>query len=190
MAFTKEQEYKVEVLHDKTLQVRRTDIIKESGVVVGTRHNRSVIVPGGSTAGEAEVVTKIAGLLHDTATVSGYYASGGGGYGNTLTQTYTVTAAGGKFYINGYVNPALTVNVGTYKFDLSDSSNAGQALKFSTTADGTHGGGTEYTTGVTSSGTAGSAGAYVQLVVDSSTPTTLYYYCGNHSGMGNSITKS
>ena len=72
----------------------------------------------------------------------------------------------------------------TYIFDQSDSSNSGHPLKFSTTADGTHGGGTEYTTGVTYNGTPGSAGAYTQIVVTSTTPT-LYYYCENHSGMGN-----
>ena len=42
---------------------------------------------------------------------------------------------------------------------------------------------TEYTTGVTTNGTPGSAGAYTQIVVASGAPT-LYYYCSNHSGMG------
>ena len=57
-------------------------------------------------------------------------------------------------------------------------------LKFSTTSDGTHGSGAEYTTGVTYNGTPGSAGAYTQIVVSATTPT-LYYYCSVHSGMGN-----
>jgi len=56
-------------------------------------------------------------------------------------------------------------------------------LRFSTTSDGTHGGGSEYTTGVTTSGTPGNAGAYTQIIVASGAPT-LYYYCTNHSGMG------
>ena len=79
-----------------------------------------------------------------------------------------------------------------YYFDLSDSSLSGHNFKFSTTKDGTHGGGSEFTTNVTSSGSPGSANAYVQLEV---TPETLgiagatpklYYYCstGGHSGMG------
>ena len=82
--------------------------------------------------------------------------------------------------------PILVLTKGkTYKFDQSDSSNSGHPLKFSTTPNGTHGGGSEYTTGVTYNGTPGSAGAYTQIVIASNTPT-LYYYCSNHSGMGGS----
>ena len=47
-----------------------------------------------------------------------------------------------------------------------------------------------YTTGVTSSGTQGQAGATITLEVTDSTPATLYYYCTAHSGMGNTITMS
>ena len=79
-----------------------------------------------------------------------------------------------------------------YYFDLSDSSLSGHNLKFSTTKDGTHGGGSEFTTNVTSSGSPGSANAYIQLEVTPETlgiagaTSKLYYYCstGGHSGMG------
>jgi hypothetical protein len=106
--------------------------------------------------------------------------------------TYTVTVAtgtnsygtGNKFYIDGSVSPTLTLTEGqTYKFDQSDSTNGTHPLRFSTTANGSHGGGSEYTTGVTTNGTPGSSGAYTQITVASGAPT-LYYYCTNHSGMG------
>ena len=109
--------------------------------------------------------------------------------GSSLT-TYTVTVAsdgyGNKYYIAGLSGaaPTLTLNEGsTYRFDQSDSSNSGHPLRFSTTSNGTHAGGSEYTTGVTTNGTPGSAGAYTQITVASGAPT-LYYYCTNHSGMG------
>ena len=69
------------------------------------------------------------------------------------------------------------------KFDQSDASNSGHPLRLSITSDGSHGGGSAYTTGVTTSGTPGSSGAYTQIVVAAGAPT-LYYYCTNHSGMG------
>jgi hypothetical protein len=93
---------------------------------------------------------------------------------------------GNKFYIGGTVSPSVGFVAGrTYVFDQSDSSNSSHPLRFSTTPNGTHaGGGSEYTTGVTVSGTAGSSGATVTIVISASTPT-LHYYCVNHSGMGN-----
>ena len=75
MAFTKEHEYKVEVLPDRTLQVRRTDIVKEDDVVVGTKFHRHVVVPGDDVTNEPTVVQLIANAIHDSATVAAYQAA-------------------------------------------------------------------------------------------------------------------
>ena len=106
----------------------------------------------------------------------------------SVTRTFTVTVSnpgsGNKYYIDSVLQDTVTLGeTGTYKFDQADSSNSGHPFRFSTTSDGTHGGGSEYTTGVTTNGTPGEAGAYTQIVVAESAPT-LYYYCANHSGMG------
>ena len=100
-------------------------------------------------------------------------------------NTYAVTVVGGtKFHINTIETPALELQEGgIYRFDISDASCATHDLRLSTTSDGTHSAGSEYTTGVTTNGTPGQAGAYTEITVAASTPN-LYYYCVAHSGMG------
>ena len=116
---------------------------------------------------------------------------------NPVATTISVTASGGKFYLGGIEQSALTLYEGsTYIFDQSNSSNTGHPLKFSTTPNGTHAGGSEYTTGVTYSSNVapnnavpGQSQSYTQISVTSGAPT-LYYYCANHSNMGGAITTS
>ena len=97
-------------------------------------------------------------------------------------RTFTVTAATGKFIIDGVDKPALTLHKGwTYTFDVSDASNATHPLRF-------YAGSSQYSTNVTVTGNQGQAGAKVQIVIPESQPTNFQYYCTNHSGMGNTIT--
>jgi hypothetical protein len=107
-------------------------------------------------------------------------------YNVTVANGSNIYGTGNKYYISGFdaVSPSLNLIEGqTYVFRQSNSSNDTHQLRFSTTPDGTWGGGVEYTSGVTLVGTAGSLGAYSQITVGNNTPT-LYYYCVNHSGMG------
>jgi plastocyanin len=84
------------------------------------------------------------------------------------------------YVIEGVQKKSLTLEAGkTYTFTHP----TGHPLKFSTTSNGTHGSGSEYTTGINTS-TNGST----VIEVTSSTPTTLYYYCSIHPDMGGTIT--
>src|SRR5210317_1987578 len=107
---------------------------------------------------------------------------------NTAIVEFAVTVAnvsGNKYHLDGETSASIQLIPGiTYIFDQSDSSNGGHPLVLSTTKDGTHGSGSNYTTGVTTNGTPGTSGAYTQIVVNAATADTLYYYCSAHSGMG------
>ena len=121
------------------------------------------------------------------------------------TTTYTVTVAGktgggNAFYINGVERPVLTINEGsTAIFNLSDNTVDSHPFYLSTTSDGTHGGGSIYSTGVTykinggsvsqaayNSGYGAATTRSLEITVAIGAPT-LYYYCAVHSGMGNQI---
>jgi len=98
-----------------------------------------------------------------------------------------VTVSSMDFYVDGLQQPEVGLYRGfTYTFDQSDSSNSPHPLGLSTTVDGTHGGGSQYTDGVTYAGTQGSNGL-LTFTVPLDAPDTLYYYCQNHAGMGGTV---
>jgi len=92
----------------------------------------------------------------------------------------TVTVVSSQFLLDGATRPAITLHKGfTYVFTYP----AAHPFSLSTTSDGTHDSGSEYTTGVTRN-----AGATtLTVVVSDSTPATLYYYCSNHANHGGQI---
>ena len=111
--------------------------------------------------------------------------------GTTKTYVVTVSNASGanKFYIDGYLQASLVLHQGqTYIFDLSSGTLDGHPFEFSTTNNGSHAGGSAYSTGITTTGAYNSSQKRT-FVVDKNTPT-LYYYCTQHSGMGGSVTIS
>jgi hypothetical protein len=97
--------------------------------------------------------------------------------GSTLVKTVTVQSVGGsnKYFIEGVQQDTLELYEGnTYVFNYPSA----HPFKFSTTSNGSHGGGSEYTTGVTHN-----SSTQVTIVVATGAPT-LYYYCSSHSNMG------
>ena len=135
-------------------------------------------VTGAKIADDTVALTNLEDLkINDTTDVI---------YSEVLVTVVNPGSGNVYYYDGGY--QSITLSKGqTYRFNQSDSTNSGHPLRFSTTSDGTHGGGSEYTTNVTAVGTPGTSGAYTQITTEQDT-VTLYTYCTVHSGMGQSVT--
>ena len=92
-------------------------------------------------------------------------------------------AGGDKTYVDDVFSTYLWKGDGQTGRAISNGSHP---IKFYLNADKTG----LYEGGVTYNGTAGSAGAYTQIVVNDYTPTVLHYQCVNHAYMGNAVNTS
>ena len=93
----------------------------------------------------------------------------------TFTVTVVDPGGGNKFFIDGVQQATINLTEGnTYIFNYPSA----HPFRLSATADGTHGGGSEFTTGVTHN-----SSTQLTFVVPTDAPP-LFYYCANHSGMG------
>ena len=116
---------------------------------------------------------------------------------SSATKTFTVTVAskttnhryygsgsGSAYFIDGAESPFITLLPGkTYRFNQDDSSNSTHPLRFYLESNRT----TQYSTNVTTNGTAGNAGAYTEITITDTTPIVLHYQCSAHAYMGNAV---
>ena len=148
-----------------------------SGILPTARGGTGVGTLG--SAGQALVVNAAANALEfanaSSAEVYGFNLSF---VPSTINYTVSVQSVGGanKYFILGTQQKTLELEEGnTYVFSYPSA----HPFALSTTSDGSHGGGSEYTTGVTRDSSANT----LTFVVPASAPQ-LYYYCTSHSGMG------
>lgn len=155
----------------------------------GSNMLANVIITGDTIATGA--VTNVGSGLSD-GTYTGVTAL------NTPSSTFTVTVVPnpGTGTVNVYAvdsgsgsetQPALDVVPGnTYRFDVSDSSLSGHPLIFD---GGTQGAALPAGVSFVTKGTAGTAGAFVDLIIAPTVDTalSLRYNCSVHDGMGNAI---
>ena len=141
-------------------------------------HNDGSAVTQMTDAGDyyLNFFTESEGLQGGTsnATISSNVTQGS----NSITNADRFTIAEGSIGgVYEYITLANHNNERTYRYDQSDSSNTGHPFRLSEQADGTQTlTGAEYTTGVTKVGTAGQAGAYLDITITSGTPLSLYSY--------------
>tara|TARA_B100001250_G_scaffold194370_1_gene167030 strand:+ start:1994 stop:3499 length:1506 start_codon:yes stop_codon:yes gene_type:complete len=163
---------------------------------VNTDGGNNIILVGPTVlAGSgAEIVAGDA--LTGSGGATGTISSGGVGTG---VQEFVFSVDGGTTY-DQYLGTAFTQFADrAYRFDVSDGSMSGRDFSLSLTIngewgpDGTAGNsddGSEYTTGKTTNGTAGSGGAYVQYDFSANTGlannTNIYFYDGGTGTAGNS----
>jgi hypothetical protein len=144
-----------------------------SGVVyenIPGTENDSVLWVGditGGTFAAGDVLTGGSSTTSGTISVGGIAAAEG-------LFVFNDGAGGTVFQINSENQPELLTDR-VYRFDVSDSSMTGKDLRFSDSAGGTNSGQTEFTTGKTTSGTAGSGGAYVQYDLSGAELVSQWY---------------
>ena len=176
-----------------SMENQTSDFTIGETVTGGTGNGTAVVVDviAGSGGGSTLYIGAITGttfvegetLTGGSSTATGDIAAGGIGVGRN-ELIFSDTGASGTYSLRR--SNALTLFLDrTYRFFVQDSSMSGVGFALSTTINGTFGidqtagtsdDGQEYTTGKTTSGTAGQAGAYIQYDMSQNGGGTATYY--------------
>ncbi len=201
---------------DTTLTVTNgAAILSGSYIVIGNEILQATNVSGNDVTVVRGQMGTTAANHNDGVTVTPLTAAGSAGFyifvtGETLTggtsNATTVvqdTITVDKTFTAGFIwsvtsgqevvpETTFSLNIDqTYRFDISDSTNTGLPFRFSDVNEGTNATptpGTEFTTGVTKVGTAGSGGtAYIEIAISATTPDPIFYYADGQAGYSGSI---
>ena len=162
----------------------------------------AVGVPQSATLGSAGEGYNVGDRLNPTFVIDTADPVGGAtwneqaqGIFNYITYNIKVDAGtthGGNSYFidkldgNGWVeHPDLVLERGyAYSFVFTDGNAMAHPFHWSTTEDGTHGGGTRYETNIRKHWDSNGVEDGSQIFVTDVTPSTLHYYCEVHPNMG------
>ena len=75
MAFTETFAYKIEINENKTIGVRRADIILKDGVEVARSYHRHLIAPGDNVTAETQQVQDLANSMWTDEVIAAYEKS-------------------------------------------------------------------------------------------------------------------
>ena len=108
----------------------------------------------------------------------------------TVEKTYIITANNGKYYLDNQVNPMINLKKNkTYIFDLRDTSTNSHPFYITTgNLGGQNAIDNKYDNGVITNGNHnGTTTQTITFTVPDNSPNILYYHCGLHQNMGNTI---
>ena len=164
--------------------------------VMITREDEDVNMNLPSGLGGGEIFSRRLQLTKDINRIYYLFSSPevGPSFINNHTSSFNVTVEayteGNRYNIDGVKTGSIILRRGvSASLVQSDASNDGHPIRLSVTPNGTHGGGVAYTgsnNGISYKGTAGSSGE-LSINLPADAPSTLYYYCINHSNMGGQI---
>lgn len=75
MAFTETSAYKIEINENKTIGIRRADIILKDGVEVARSYHRHLIAPGDDVTAETQQVQDLANSMWTDEVIAAYEKS-------------------------------------------------------------------------------------------------------------------
>ena len=152
---------------------------KNSIVRVYEPHNTETVIEPVKNVVDTISLTPQTSLLEMSGDGNRIFLNADTTVSSTILQSLTVvsTPNGNKYSLDGVTQPTLYLKKGVTFTGIASTFREGGShpLRISVTPDGTHGGDSTVIAEVNTSG---------NLLIPTSAPNTLYYFCGQHPNMG------